>query len=207
MYYYQITSKAHLWGHNSSMMLRHFGFIKQQHPRREWQNLCATVLTQGWNRYQNNSQHRKLTGEENSLLLLPGLKPATFWSQVWRSITELSLLQQTSINTTPPPPNSTHICSVFTVNEELYKISEYTHTHSFFLCLTFSRPLATLVVSPAARKQRISCERKSHISSLDADSSDTAICAMVLAAASSRRERCKTSDALYEKTKTKTQHD
>ena len=182
-------------------MMRCFGCIKQQHPWWEWQNLlCATVVTEGWNRYRNDSQHRRLTGEENVLPLLLGIKPATFCSQVWHSITELFLIQQTSISTPPPPhPNSTHTQCFFYCkwqNVQLYKISEYMHTHIFSLCLTFSRPLATLVVSPAARKLRMSCERKSHTSS-DVDSSDAAICAIVLAAASSRRERCKTSDALH----------
>ena len=61
-----------------------------------WQNdqdlLCATAVTQGWNRYQNKSQHRKSTLEKKILLpLLPGFEPTTFQSWVRRSkITELS---------------------------------------------------------------------------------------------------------------------
>ena len=42
--------------------------------------LHATI--QGWNRYQNKSQHRKLTMENKILLqLLPGLEPKTFQSE------------------------------------------------------------------------------------------------------------------------------
>ena len=52
-----------------------------------WQNdrdlLRATVVTWGWNGYQNKSQHRKLTPEKKILLL--GLEPATFWLRVWHS--------------------------------------------------------------------------------------------------------------------------
>ena len=55
-----------------------------------WRNdrglLHATVVTQGWNRYQNKSQHRKLTLEKKILLpLLQRLKPETFRSRVQRS--------------------------------------------------------------------------------------------------------------------------
>ena len=42
--------------------------------------LCATAVTRGRNRYQNKSQHRKLTLEKK--ILLPGFKPATFQSRV-----------------------------------------------------------------------------------------------------------------------------
>ena len=50
-----------------------------------WQNdrdlLCATVVTRGWNRYQNKSQHRKSTMEKNILPpLQQGFKPMTFQS-------------------------------------------------------------------------------------------------------------------------------
>ena len=52
-----------------------------------WQNdldlLYATVVTRGWNRYQNENQHRKLTLEKKILrLLLLGLEPTTFPWQV-----------------------------------------------------------------------------------------------------------------------------
>ena len=55
-----------------------------------WQNdrdlLCATAVTQGWNRYPNKSQHRKLTLEKNIFPpLLQGLEPVTIWSWVWHS--------------------------------------------------------------------------------------------------------------------------
>ena len=60
------------------------------HPR-FWQNdrglLHVTAVTQGWNRYQNKSQHRKLALEKKILLpLLQGFEPMTFWSQVWCSV-------------------------------------------------------------------------------------------------------------------------
>ena len=52
----------------------------------DWDLLRATVVTQGWNGYQNKSQHRKLTPEKKILSpLLPGLEPATFRSRVRRS--------------------------------------------------------------------------------------------------------------------------
>ena len=59
------------------------------HPRfwqNDWGLLHATVVTQGWNGYQNKSQHRKLTLEKKVLLpLLQGFEPTTFWSWVQRS--------------------------------------------------------------------------------------------------------------------------
>ena len=52
----------------------------------DWNLLCATVVTQGWNKYQNKSQHRKLTQEKKILPpLLQGLEPTTFWSWIWHS--------------------------------------------------------------------------------------------------------------------------
>ena len=55
-----------------------------------WQNdrdlLCATVVTLGWNRYRNKSQHRKSTLEKKILQpLQQGFEPATFQSRVRRS--------------------------------------------------------------------------------------------------------------------------
>ena len=55
-----------------------------------WQNdrglLRATVVTRGWNGYQNKSQHRKLTLEKKILPpLQQGFEPATFRSRVRRS--------------------------------------------------------------------------------------------------------------------------
>ena len=51
-----------------------------------WDLLCATVVTRGWNGYQNKSQHRMLTVEKKNLLpLLQGFEPVTFRSRVWRS--------------------------------------------------------------------------------------------------------------------------
>ena len=48
----------------------------------DWDLLRATVVTWGWNGYQNKSQHRKLTLEKIIFLpLLLGLKPTTFQSQ------------------------------------------------------------------------------------------------------------------------------
>ena len=59
-------------------------------PLHFWQNdqaiLHATAVKQGWNVYQNKSQHRKSTQEKNVLLLLLlGFKPMTFHSRVWCS--------------------------------------------------------------------------------------------------------------------------
>ena len=55
-----------------------------------WQNdrdlLRATAVTQGWNGYQNKSQHRKLTLEKKILPpFLWGFKAVIFQSWVWRS--------------------------------------------------------------------------------------------------------------------------
>ena len=55
-----------------------------------WQNdrdfLHATVVTRGWNGYQNKSQHRKSTVEKKILLpFQQGFEPATFQSWVRRS--------------------------------------------------------------------------------------------------------------------------
>ena len=57
---------------------------------RFWQNdrglLRATAVTRRWNRYQNKSQHRKLTLEKKILPpLQQGFEPATFRSRVLRS--------------------------------------------------------------------------------------------------------------------------
>ena len=52
----------------------------------DWGLLRATAVTQGWNRYRNKSQHRKLTLEKKILLpLQQGFKPATFRSRVQHS--------------------------------------------------------------------------------------------------------------------------
>ena len=54
----------------------------------DWDLLRATVVTQGWNGYQNKtqSQHRKLTLEKKILpSLLWGFEPTTFQSRVQRS--------------------------------------------------------------------------------------------------------------------------
>ena len=50
--------------------------------RNDWGLLCATAVTQGWNGYQDKSQHRRLTLEKKILPpLLQGFKPVTF--QPW----------------------------------------------------------------------------------------------------------------------------
>ena len=57
--------------------------------------LRDTAVTRGWNGYRNESQHRKLAMENNTLSpLLPGLKrqPSTFRLRGRRSTTELSPL-------------------------------------------------------------------------------------------------------------------
>ena len=56
--------------------------------------LLATAVTWGWNRYWNKSQHRKLTQEKKIIVpFLLGLKPATFWSQVWHCILQRCCLK------------------------------------------------------------------------------------------------------------------
>ena len=49
----------------------------------DWGLLRATVVTRGWTRHRNRSQHTKLTLEKK--ILLPGFELATFHSPVWRS--------------------------------------------------------------------------------------------------------------------------
>ena len=61
----------------------HFG-------QNDWDLLCATAVRQGWNGYQI-SQHRKLTLENK--IILPGIKPLTFWSWALCSTPEPSLTQ------------------------------------------------------------------------------------------------------------------
>ena len=57
--------------------------------------LRANTVTWGWNRFQNKSQHRKLTLEKKILpQFVLGLELATFRSRVQRSSTELSLLHK-----------------------------------------------------------------------------------------------------------------
>ena len=55
-----------------------------------WDLFHALVVTGGWNRCWNKSQHRKLALEKKILLL--GFEPMTFWSWVWHSVIELSPL-------------------------------------------------------------------------------------------------------------------
>ena len=63
--YLAVTCHLHFWQHGQDL-------------------LCAAAVTQGWNRYRNKSQRRKLTLEKKILLpLLQGFKPTTFlsWAQ------------------------------------------------------------------------------------------------------------------------------
>ena len=56
----------------------------------DWDLLCATEVTQGWNRHWNKSQRRKLSLGNNIIpSLLRGLEPTTFPSWAWCSTTEL----------------------------------------------------------------------------------------------------------------------
>ena len=62
-----------------------------------WQNdrdlLRAAAVRRGWNSYQNESRHGKLTMEKKTIPPhLPGIEPATFRSRVRRCTTELSPL-------------------------------------------------------------------------------------------------------------------
>ena len=63
-----------------------------------WQNdrglLHATVITWGWNRYRNKSQHKKLTLEKIFTLLLQGLNQQTFDHESGTLATELSPLSR-----------------------------------------------------------------------------------------------------------------
>ena len=76
-----------------------------------WQNdrglLHATGVTRGWNRYQNKSQHRKLTlGEENSpaapagirtrdlSITSPALQPRSYPRSPWRELVDLHQQQE-----------------------------------------------------------------------------------------------------------------
>ena len=52
----------------------------------DWDLLDAPAVARGWSRYQNNSQHRKLSMEKKTLPpLLQGSEQATFWSWVRHS--------------------------------------------------------------------------------------------------------------------------
>ena len=72
----------------------------------DWDLLCAIVVTWEWNRYQNKSQHRKLTLEKKTLLpLRQGFVPATFQSQVRRSYHwAIPTPNNTIIRLHPPQP-------------------------------------------------------------------------------------------------------
>ena len=64
--------------------------------------LRATAVTQGWNEYQNNSQHRRLTQEKKILPpLLQGLRPMTLQSRDRHSTIELSQLPMGKASITP----------------------------------------------------------------------------------------------------------
>ena len=102
-----------------------------------WQNvqglLHATVVTQRWNRYWNESQHRKLTLDwlEKKILLplMLGLKPATFWSQSWTCVSCWPYLKHDwatflptsqTLNETiraPPVPFSIRLCHTLTISD------------------------------------------------------------------------------------------
>ena len=43
----------------------------------DWDLLCATTVTRGWNRYWNESAQKI-----DPRMLLPGFEPRTFWSQI-----------------------------------------------------------------------------------------------------------------------------
>ena len=69
-----------------------------------WQNdrdlLCATAVTQGWNRYQNKSQNRKLTMEKKIILpLCRDSNPGPFNHEFGALTTELSLPSMSAKNT------------------------------------------------------------------------------------------------------------
>ena len=78
----------------------------------DWGLLHATVVTRGWNRYRNKSQHRKLTLEKKILPpLLQGFKPVTFRSWVrhsnhWVVTTIPSQLHHISITCSPQSHHS-----------------------------------------------------------------------------------------------------
>ena len=65
------------------------------HPR-FWQKdrglLCATVVTRGWNRYRNKSQHRKLTLEKEFCCSCRELNPQPFNHESGTLTTEVSPL-------------------------------------------------------------------------------------------------------------------
>ena len=52
---------------------------------------CHCSNPQGWNRHRDESTQKVDVGEENSLLLLPGIEPMTFQSYVRHFATELSM--------------------------------------------------------------------------------------------------------------------
>ena len=124
-----------------------------------WQNdqdlWCATVVTWGWNRYQNKSQHRKLTlGRKIHPLLQQGLKPVTFRSWDWHS------------NHSYPPPKisdiSVSLCPISKQSERQWPWHQahwnwqgeiYNSSFSRRVCpiLTQGRPQWTWVISPSIK--------------------------------------------------------
>ena len=72
--YLAVTCHLHFWQHGQDL-------------------LCATAVTQGWNRYRSKSQRRKLTLENKILLpLLQGFKPQLFYHEPSALTSELSPL-------------------------------------------------------------------------------------------------------------------
>ena len=107
---------------------------------RFWQNdgglSHATAVTQGWNGYQNKSQHRKLTPEKKILPpLLRGFEPATFRSWVLCSnhwaipapILYGSFLMSSTQQKLRPYP-------VWIISDDFYTAETMSHIlrHSFF---------------------------------------------------------------------------
>ena len=83
----------------------------------DWDLLCATAVTRGWNGQWNRSQYRKLTLEKKLLLpLLQRFKPVTFQSPVQRS----------NLWAIPTP----YYASIYTQAHTQAHMHARTHTHT-----------------------------------------------------------------------------
>ena len=71
----------------------------------DWDVLCATAVTRGWNGYRSKSQHRKLTMEKKILLpLLQGFEPVAFqpWVQCSNHSPHCICIRAIQANDLPP---------------------------------------------------------------------------------------------------------
>ena len=81
-----------IWSHNCRMHVCLAVTCQLHFWQNDWDLLCATAVTWGWNGYQNKSPHKKLTLKNILPPLLPGHKSKNFQSWVHHSTTEPFLI-------------------------------------------------------------------------------------------------------------------